>query len=191
MTWLETDRLAIRNFRAGDWEALHETISQYQSSELADYDHQWPTSPEEFRKITQWFATGDSYLAVCPKDTGRLVGFVALNQSGHGHGGREYRVPPIAGAARLQEDVREHTLVPERAGRPSDPVRRLHLRALTRGVGRRRQAWFRLTTARSAEEARAGSAQQPAPSYHSVTSVPRSAPTPPSGLCLHTRPDAA
>ncbi len=55
-------------------------ISQYESSELAAYDQRWPTSPEEIKKTTEWFASGDSYLAVCLKDTGRLVGFVALNQ---------------------------------------------------------------------------------------------------------------
>jgi ribosomal-protein-alanine N-acetyltransferase len=80
MTTLETERLLIRNFSAGDWEALREIISQYEASELAAYDQQWPTSPEEIRKITEWFASGDSYLAVCLKATGRLAGFVALNQ---------------------------------------------------------------------------------------------------------------
>jgi RimJ/RimL family protein N-acetyltransferase len=79
MTMLETDRLTIRNFSSGDWEALHEMIGQYQASELAAYDHPWPTSPEEIQKVTEWFAGGDSYLAVCLKDTDRLIGFVALN----------------------------------------------------------------------------------------------------------------
>ncbi len=79
MTTLETERLLIRNFGVGDWEALHEIISQHASSELAAYDQQWPTAPEEIKKITEWFASGDSYLAVCLKATGRLIGFVALN----------------------------------------------------------------------------------------------------------------
>jgi ribosomal-protein-alanine N-acetyltransferase len=80
MTTLETERLLIRNFSAGDWEALHEIISQYASSQLAAYDQPWPTAPEEIKKITEWFASGDSYLAVCLKAAGRLIGFVALNQ---------------------------------------------------------------------------------------------------------------
>jgi len=80
MTILETERLLIRNFRSDDWEALHEIISQYESSEFAAYDRQWPTSPEEIKRITEWFASGDSYLAVCLKATRRLIGFVALNQ---------------------------------------------------------------------------------------------------------------
>ena len=80
MILLETERLLIRNFRVGDWEALHEIISQYESSEFAAYDQPWPTAPEEIKKITEWFADGDSYLAVCLKVAGRLIGFVALNQ---------------------------------------------------------------------------------------------------------------
>ncbi len=80
MTMLETERLLIRNFSAGDWEALHEIITQYQSSEVAAYDQPWPTAPKEIKGITEWFASGDSYLAVCLKSTGRLIGFVALNR---------------------------------------------------------------------------------------------------------------
>jgi RimJ/RimL family protein N-acetyltransferase len=77
---LETERLRIRNFHSGDWEALHEMIVQYESSEFAAYDQAWPTSPQEIQVVVAWFASGDSYLAVCLKDTGRFVGFVALNQ---------------------------------------------------------------------------------------------------------------
>ncbi len=78
MTTLETERLLIRNFRLNDWQALHEIICQYQSSDLAIYDQQWPTSPEEIKTITEHFANQDSALAVCRKDTGQLIGFVAL-----------------------------------------------------------------------------------------------------------------
>jgi ribosomal-protein-alanine N-acetyltransferase len=80
MTLLQTERLAIRNFRVSDWEALHEMIRQYESSEVAAYDHQWPTSPEEIRKAAEWFSEGDSCLAVCLKDTGQFIGFVSLNE---------------------------------------------------------------------------------------------------------------
>jgi RimJ/RimL family protein N-acetyltransferase len=79
MTALETDRLAIRNFHADDWCDLQEMILQYQASEYAQYDHQWPTSTDEIKGIAAWFAEGDSYLAVCLKTTGKLIGFIALN----------------------------------------------------------------------------------------------------------------
>jgi len=80
MTMLETERLVISNFRISDWEALHEMINQYESSEFAAYDQLWPTSPEEIKKIAEWFASGDSYSSVYLKDTGRFVGFVSLSQ---------------------------------------------------------------------------------------------------------------
>lgn len=83
---LETERLIIRNFQTSDWNAICELIVQYQASDLALYDHQWPTAQEEIRKVTEWFAGGDSFLAVCLKDTSQLIGFVSLNaEEGEGH----------------------------------------------------------------------------------------------------------
>lgn len=79
MTMLETERLIIRNFRASDWQALYKLIVQYQASEFAPYDHQWPTSRAEIKKIAEWFAGGDCYMAVCLKDTSQLIGFVSLH----------------------------------------------------------------------------------------------------------------
>ena len=74
----ETERLVIRNFQSGDWQALHKMIHQYESSGLAIYDRQWPASPEEIQRIVEWFASKDGYLAVCLKDTGRFIGLVSL-----------------------------------------------------------------------------------------------------------------
>jgi RimJ/RimL family protein N-acetyltransferase len=79
MQTIHTDRLIIRNFRPEDWRDLHEMIVQYQASEYYKYDHQWPTAEEEFPKIAGWFSEGDSYMAVCLPDTGKLLGFVCLN----------------------------------------------------------------------------------------------------------------
>ena len=77
---METDRLIIRNFSVDDWQDLQEMVIQYQASEYAIYDHKWPTSTEEIKGIVKWFADGDSYLAVCLKNTLKLIGFVSLNQ---------------------------------------------------------------------------------------------------------------
>lgn len=67
MITLATERLILRNFQVNDWPALHVIINQYQASEFAPYDQQWPTSPEEIKGITEWFASGDGFLAVCLK----------------------------------------------------------------------------------------------------------------------------
>ena len=77
-----TERLVIRNFDPGDGPALHEMIVQYEASGLAAYDQPWPTAPEAVQQAAAWFAGGDSFLAVCLKDTGRLIGLVALNPEG-------------------------------------------------------------------------------------------------------------
>jgi [ribosomal protein S5]-alanine N-acetyltransferase len=76
---LETERLVVRNFKASDWEALYEMIVQYEASEYAKYDQQWPTTPEEIKGVAGWFAGGDNFLAVCLKDNRRFIGFVAFN----------------------------------------------------------------------------------------------------------------
>jgi ribosomal-protein-alanine N-acetyltransferase len=91
LTTIETERLVIRNFKASDWEALHEMIVQYQASELAAYDQQWPTGPEDIQGVAEWFASGESYLAVTLKDTDRFIGFVSLNQE-EKEGVREYNL---------------------------------------------------------------------------------------------------
>jgi RimJ/RimL family protein N-acetyltransferase len=83
---IETDRLVIRNFDVDDWRALQEMVVRYQASEYAQYDHPWPTSAEEIQGVAEWFAGGDSYLAVCLKGAGELVGLVALNQKAQGDG---------------------------------------------------------------------------------------------------------
>ena len=82
MTFIETERLLIRNFRSSDADALAEIITRYTASEMAAYDQPWPTSPEEIKQVTAWFANGESYLAVCLNATDRLIGFVALNPEG-------------------------------------------------------------------------------------------------------------
>jgi RimJ/RimL family protein N-acetyltransferase len=119
MITIETQRLILRNFKMNDWEALHEMIVQYAASEYAAYDQPWPTSVEEMKGInlgaspepflppqaagygtrkgikgiTEWFASGGNFLAACLKDTGQLIGFVALNpEESSGENNRAYNL---------------------------------------------------------------------------------------------------
>ena len=80
MTTVETDRLILRNFVAGDWRDLQKMIVRYQETKFAKYDHEWPTASEKIQEIIAWFANGDRYLAICLKTTGVLIGFIAINQ---------------------------------------------------------------------------------------------------------------
>jgi ribosomal-protein-alanine N-acetyltransferase len=79
MTTIETARLVIRNFGVDDWHDLYEMVTQYQASEYAQYDHPWPTAADEIKGVAEWFASGERYLAVCLKTTGKLIGFICLN----------------------------------------------------------------------------------------------------------------
>ena len=84
MKAIETERLVVRNFCPDDWIALHEIIRQYQATEYADYDHEWPSAPEELRRITEWFAGQDSFVAVCRRETGDVIGLVTIKPDDSG-----------------------------------------------------------------------------------------------------------
>lgn len=86
---IETERLTIRNFTVDDWKDLQEMIIQKESSEYAIYDHEWPTTEKEIKSITKWFASGNRFLAVCLKKTGKLIGFISLGNP-NGEGNREF-----------------------------------------------------------------------------------------------------
>jgi len=76
---IQTERLTLRNFTKDDWSDLREMILQYAASPYAKYGHPWPTSEEELKGVTEWFASGHTYLAVCLRPEGTFIGFVSLN----------------------------------------------------------------------------------------------------------------
>ena len=75
---LETERLRIRNFTVDDAAAFREVILRYQASDSAKFEPPWPTTLDEIRGVVQWFASGDDYLCVCLKDTGTVIGMIAI-----------------------------------------------------------------------------------------------------------------
>jgi [ribosomal protein S5]-alanine N-acetyltransferase len=79
MIAIETTRLLLRNFNKDDAEPLREMIVQKESSEYAPYDYEWPTALDEIKRITAWFASEDHYIAICLKETGKLIGYIGLN----------------------------------------------------------------------------------------------------------------
>ena len=80
MIKLDTNRLIIRSFLPDDWQDLQDVVIQYQASEWAKYEDPWPTSTEEVKGIAKFFASGDSFLAVSLKDTGKLIGLIAIER---------------------------------------------------------------------------------------------------------------
>ncbi len=78
MIKLETERLIIRNFTFEDWEDISDIAMKYEKSEYAKYDHgPWPNSQEEYKKIADWFAKGDDFVAVVLKTEKKLIGWIA------------------------------------------------------------------------------------------------------------------
>jgi RimJ/RimL family protein N-acetyltransferase len=84
MLRINTDRLLIRNFLQDDWKELQEIIEDKESSEYAIYDHQFPTSENEVKQITGWFAQNDDYLAICELSTQKVIGYLAINDDKKG-----------------------------------------------------------------------------------------------------------
>ena len=77
---IDTQRLLLRNFRSDDWLALQAMIIEYQSTQAASFEDPWPTDDENIRNITNWFVSGDDYLAVIFKETTALIGFISCGQ---------------------------------------------------------------------------------------------------------------
>ena len=80
MIKLDTNRLIIRNFLPDDWQDLQDVVVQYQATEWAKLEDPWPTSTEEVKGMAKFFASGDNFLAVSLKDTGKLIGLIAIGQ---------------------------------------------------------------------------------------------------------------
>ena len=77
--YITTERLLIRNFATTDWKDLLEIAVDKASSQYAVYDHKFPTGKSEVKAITNWFAGGSQYLAVCELSTQKVIGFVCLS----------------------------------------------------------------------------------------------------------------
>jgi len=79
---LETERLIIRNFTPEDWKDIAEVAFDYEKSDLAVYDHgPWPSSIEDYKGIAEWFAKGDSFVAVILRNEMKLIGWIAKPRS--------------------------------------------------------------------------------------------------------------
>lgn len=79
MKELYTERLTIRNFTPDDVIDLQEIIISKEASNYAIYDHEFPTSLDEVKKINHRFSKGDKFLAIYEPTDQKVIGFVCLN----------------------------------------------------------------------------------------------------------------
>ena len=75
---IRTKRLLLRSFVASDWRDLLEIAVDKAASPYAIYDHQFPTSETEVKRITGWFATRSDFLAICEPSVDRVIGYIHL-----------------------------------------------------------------------------------------------------------------
>ena len=80
----ETERLIIRRFTPDDWTEVQQLAINKESSEGAVYDHQWPTSEDECKGMTEYFSGNASFWAVCLKTRNNIIGFIALDKMDDG-----------------------------------------------------------------------------------------------------------
>jgi RimJ/RimL family protein N-acetyltransferase len=72
---METERLKIRRFLAGDWQDLHEYLSQ---ENVVKFEPYGVFTEEESKREAERRAGDESFWAVCLKDSGKLIGNLYL-----------------------------------------------------------------------------------------------------------------
>lgn len=74
---METERLVIRNFVPGDSEDLHEYLSQ---KEVLRYEPGSVSNLEECKNMANERSQSNIFLAVCLKDSDKMIGHIYFNQ---------------------------------------------------------------------------------------------------------------
>lgn len=73
MKELEAERLVIRNFRPSDYIDLHEYLSR---EDVLEFEPGTVSSLEDCAGLARERSAGNEFLAVCLRDTGKMIGHV-------------------------------------------------------------------------------------------------------------------
>lgn len=76
---METERLYIRKFVAGDIDDFCELIRDKMASPYAIYDSAFPTDDAGLREVLGYFASTDEFWALELKEESKIIGFISLN----------------------------------------------------------------------------------------------------------------
>jgi ribosomal-protein-alanine N-acetyltransferase len=94
MIELESERLLLRNFEPTDWEDLLEMSQQYEQTDMAQYDQEYPQTPEGMKEIVEILGCGDEFAAVVLKNQPKVIGLLQFQRKKnyadevvHGFGG--------------------------------------------------------------------------------------------------------
>lgn len=78
MVTFETERLIIRTFKSEDWKDLYEYLSQ---KEVLQYEPEFEWTEESSKQEAFERSKDDYFLAVCLKETGKLIGHLCFGQN--------------------------------------------------------------------------------------------------------------
>ena len=78
MQRIETKRLVLRPFAADDWKDFQELAVDWKTAPGPAFD-KWRTSAEACRESVQHMATKDNYFAMALRNSGKVVGLLAIN----------------------------------------------------------------------------------------------------------------
>ena len=73
----ETSRLILRRFTPDDWQDLYEYLS---IGDVLKYLPEWECTEDACKSISIERSQGDTYWAVCLKDTGKMIGHIELHK---------------------------------------------------------------------------------------------------------------
>ncbi|NHK32394.1 MAG: GNAT family N-acetyltransferase [Asgard group archaeon] len=76
----KTDRLIIRNFTSEDLEDMLEISQQYEKTEMAQYDQQFPQTAEGMKEVMEFISCGDSFAAVELKTIPKVIGLLQFQR---------------------------------------------------------------------------------------------------------------
>ena len=76
----ETERLLLRNFTVEDFNDLHEIIQQYEKTELALYDQQFPQTIDGIKEVIEFLSKSDGFAAVVLKENKKVIGLVQFQR---------------------------------------------------------------------------------------------------------------
>lgn len=77
---LETERLLLRNFEPNDWEDLLEITQEYEQSDMALYDQEYPQTSEGVKDILKFLGSGNEFAAVLVKNQPKVIGLVQFQR---------------------------------------------------------------------------------------------------------------
>lgn len=76
---IETQRLILQPFAPTHWQDFQILAKDWKAAPGPDFD-KWQTTDESCQESVAYLATKDNYFAMCLRESGQLIGLLAINQ---------------------------------------------------------------------------------------------------------------